>query len=161
MTPTISIVAIPADFNRWGELLSLIRRSFAYMDGVIDPPSSAHRLTLESLKEKAGAEKGFLALSGDHIVGCVFLADRDDHLYLGKLAVDPAMQGHGIGRMLVDAAEHHAVTVRKPTIELHVRIELASNHAAFAKLGFRETARIAHPGFTRPTQLAMRKVVLA
>ena len=47
-------------------------RAFASMDGVIDPPSSAHLLTVENLRDKAGRETGFLALDGDRIVGCVF-----------------------------------------------------------------------------------------
>lgn len=32
------------------EVLALIRCSFAYMDGRIDPPSSMHRLTLSALQ---------------------------------------------------------------------------------------------------------------
>ncbi len=36
-------VRIDEGFDRYEELLSLIRASFAYMDGRIDPPSSAHR----------------------------------------------------------------------------------------------------------------------
>lgn len=31
--------------NDWGAVLALIRSEFAYMDRVIDPPSSMHRLT--------------------------------------------------------------------------------------------------------------------
>ena len=31
---------------------ALIRRAFAYMDGVVDPPSSMHVMTLQSLKHQ-------------------------------------------------------------------------------------------------------------
>ena len=37
-------------------MLALVLGAFAYMDGVIDPPSSAHRLTPVSLAAKAEAE---------------------------------------------------------------------------------------------------------
>ncbi len=37
----IKIAPLPADFSDWEGLLALINEAFAYMDGVIDPPSSA------------------------------------------------------------------------------------------------------------------------
>ncbi|BCH28075.1 N-acetyltransferase [Mesorhizobium sp. L-8-10] len=156
-TDEISIVPLPAGFERWDELLGLIRRSFAPMDGVIDPPSSAHRLTSLSLEAKAREETAFLATVADRLAGCVFLADNGSHLYLGKLAIDPAFQGQGVGRRLVEAAEDHARELGRTAVELQTRIELTANHAVFGRLGFRETARTAHPGYRRPTTITMRK----
>ncbi|RUW83531.1 GNAT family N-acetyltransferase, partial [Mesorhizobium sp. M8A.F.Ca.ET.059.01.1.1] len=49
----VSITRIPADFGRWGDVLALIMRAFAFMDGIIDPPSSAHLLTADALRAKA------------------------------------------------------------------------------------------------------------
>ena len=43
------VTELAPDFARWDELLALILRAFAYMDGVIDPPSSAHLLSPEGL----------------------------------------------------------------------------------------------------------------
>jgi predicted N-acetyltransferase YhbS len=101
----IRIERIGAGFSRWQELLNLIHASFCYMDGLIDPPSSAHRLTTDGLRDKAREEIGLVAFDGDAILGCAFLAERADHIYLGKLAVAPALQGRGIGRALMAAAE--------------------------------------------------------
>ena len=145
------------DFERWEELLAVIRGSFAYMDGVIDPPSSVHRLTTETLRAKAQSEIGFLARAGDTLVGCAFIAEKADHFYLGKLAVLPACQGRGIARRLLEAAERHAVRAGKPLIELQTRVELIANQQAFRSLGFVETGRTAHPGFDRPTSVTMQK----
>ena len=47
----------------------------------------------------------------------------------------------------------------KPLLELQTRVELNGNHAAFARLGFRETERTAHAGYERPTSLTMRKAL--
>jgi GNAT superfamily N-acetyltransferase len=155
----ISVAPLPEDFARWSELLAMIRASFAYMDGVIDPPSSVHRLTPDLLAEKAAAETGFVALAADEIAGSAFLAEQSDCLYLGKLAVAPAWQGKGVGARLMRAAEEHARNVGKPVIELQTRIELTGNQHLFAKLGFAETGRTAHAGFARPTSVTMRKAV--
>lgn len=101
MSADIAVIRLPNDFGRWDELLALIKRAFAYMDGVIDPPSSAHRLTTDSLREKAATETGFLAMQDDAIVGCVFAAEHAQHFYVGKLAVEPQPSGPE-GRARVD-----------------------------------------------------------
>jgi predicted N-acetyltransferase YhbS len=155
----VSIVQLADDFNRWGEVLALIMRAFASMDGVIDPPSSAHRLTVENLRGKARQETGFLALKESEIVGCVFVLERADDLYVGKLAVAPTLQGQGIGKQLMQAVEDLAHSRGKAAIEIQTRVELTGNHAAFARLGFRETERTAHKGYDRPTSITMRKII--
>ncbi|TGQ65171.1 MAG: GNAT family N-acetyltransferase [Mesorhizobium sp.] len=129
------------------------------MDGVIDPPSSAHRMSSATLRDKARRETGLLALSGDRIVGCVFVLERADNLYVGKLAVAPECQGQGVGRRLMQTVDELARSRGKLAIELETRIELTGNHAAFARLGFRETERTAHEGYARPTSITMRKMV--
>lgn len=101
----VEIVRIDEDFGRWDELLALILSSFAYMDGVIDPPSSAHRLTLASLDRKARDEIAFAATEGGRLAGCVFCKPEPGFLYIGKLAIAPASQGKGIGRRLLTVAE--------------------------------------------------------
>lgn len=153
------IVLHVSDFQDWDALHALILRAFDYMSGRIDPPSSALALTPESLKRKADAETIFLSHLDEQLVGCAFLAEKQDHFYLGKLAVEPSLQGRGIGRALMTAAERHALAADKPVIELQTRVELVENHRTFARLGFRETARTAHAGYDRPTSLTMRKVL--
>jgi ribosomal protein S18 acetylase RimI-like enzyme len=153
----IAIAPIAPEFERWEALLALIRTAFATMDGVIDPPSSVHRLTPERLRTKAQSEIGFLAQADDAIVGCAFIAEQPDHFYLGKLAVLPACQGRGVGRRLIEAAEQHAVRAGKPLIELQTRVELTANQRAFRALGFVETGRTAHQGYDSPTSVTMRK----
>jgi len=153
----IEIVRIGDDFGRWDELLALILTSFASMDGVIDPPSSAHRLTQASLARKARDEIAFAAVENGKLVGCIFLKPEPGFLYLGKLAVAPARQGEGIGRRLLGIAEEIARERDLPALRLETRIELTGNHATFAKWGFVKTAGNTHPGFTRITSIEMQK----
>lgn len=46
--------------------------------------------------------------SGSSLVGCVFLEKNADKLYLGMLSVSPELQGQGVGRQLLSAAEAYA-----------------------------------------------------
>jgi len=153
------VTELAPDFARWDELLALILRAFAYMDGVIDPPSSAHLLSPEGLRHKAGQETAFLAVENGQIAGCVFALERATDFHVGKLAVEPGLQGRGIGGRLMRTVEDFARRRGKIAIELQTRIELTANHAAFARLGFRETERTAHEGYNRPTSITMRKVL--
>jgi predicted N-acetyltransferase YhbS len=159
MKSDIAIERLPADFDRWQELLDLIDEAFAYMDGVIDPPSSAKRLTSANLAQKARDEVCFIARDGNRLVGCAFVAERLDSLYVGKVAVAQDMQGLGVGKALIGEAEKLARERGKPMLELQTRVELVGNQAAFARLGFRETERTAHPGYNRPTSITMRKLL--
>ncbi len=157
MSEPIEIIRIGEDFRRWDELLALILSSFAYMDGIIDPPSSAHRLTLASLAQKARDEIAFAAIENGRITGCVFCKPEPGFLYIGKLAVAPASQGKGMGRRLLSVAEAIARERGLPALRLETRIELAGNHAAFARWGFARTAENSHPGFARTTSIEMQK----
>ena len=159
MSDEIVISRLPSDFTRWHDLLGLILRAFAYMDGVIDPPSSARNLTADGLREKASQETCFLARQGENIVGCIFAAEHARHVYVGKLAVEPGFQGRNVGRRLLETVETMARAAGKPVLELQARIELTGNQAAFARLGFVETERTAHAGYHRPTSVTMRKIL--
>ncbi|MDE1992240.1 MAG: GNAT family N-acetyltransferase [Rhizobiaceae bacterium] len=147
-------------FDRWDALLDLILASFAYMDGRIDPPSSAHALTPALLKEKAIKEIGYVIFESDQLAGCIFCRLEPDFLYVGKLAVLPSAQGKGIGRRLLDLAETTARDHGLDALRLETRIELLDNHATFAAWGFRKTAENRHAGFDRTTSIEMRKAIV-
>jgi predicted N-acetyltransferase YhbS len=140
----------------WRAVLDLILESFAVMEGRIDPPSSAHRLTVAEIARQAADGVVLLAEREGDLVGCVFLTRKADAMYLGKLAVKQTLQRQGHGRRLVEAAKDAARREGYAAVELQVRVELAENHAAFAAMGFREVGRTAHAGYDRPTSLTMR-----
>ena len=137
------------------EVLDLLRRAFAGMDGRIDPPSSLHRLDLGALRDSAGRAE--LWAIGTPVQACVTLTPKADALYIGKLAVEEAQRGAGLARALVEVAAARARALALPALELQTRIELVENHATFARLGFAVTAETRHPGYARPTSLTMRR----
>lgn len=154
---SVIISRIDESFDRYEELLALIMGSFAYMDGVIDPPSSAHRLTVDSLKDKARDEIGLTAEVDGRLLGCAFLRPEPDFLYVGKLAVSPEAQGSGIGSRFLTEAEAIARDLGKPTLRLETRIELTGNHRRFGAWGFVRTAEKSHAGYDRITFIEMQK----
>jgi GNAT superfamily N-acetyltransferase len=157
---TLPVEIRPANgFADWEDLLALLRRAFAFMEGRIDPPSSLHRLDAAGLAAKARAERCLLAFRGGQLVGCAFCEPRRASLYIGKLAVEPKLQGQGIGRALLARAEAEARALGLPALELQTRIELVENHRAFGQLGFVRTGETAHAGFARPTSVTMRKAL--
>lgn len=138
----------------WPALLGLIQRAFAYMEGRIDPPSSLQVLTPQGL-----AVAGEVWVLGGPAVACMVLKRQAAGLYLGKLAVDPGMQGRGLGRLMVARAEARARELGLAQIELETRVELTGNHKFYLGLGYSEISRSAHPGFDRPTSVRYGKQV--
>jgi len=58
----------------------------------------------------ATMRKGSILLAEDgvgRLLGCVYAEVRGERGYLGQLAVDPAHQGAGLGKLIVEAAEEH------------------------------------------------------
>jgi hypothetical protein len=60
---------------------------------------------------------------------------------------------------MFEVAEEVARTHGRKFLELQTRVELVENHATFAALGFKKVAESAHPGYSRPTTITMRKPV--
>lgn len=141
----------------WAAILALLRAEFAYMDGLVDPPSSLHRLTAEAIAEQARA--GEVWAIGTPPVACVFLTFRPGAVYVGKLAVAASHRRKGLATALMRLAEDRARALSLPFVELQTRVELADNHKTYLAMGFAETGRTAHPGYDRPTSVTYRKPV--
>lgn len=156
----MQLLAIDEAFADWDALLALILESFASMHPRIAPPSSALRLTLDSLREKARAEMAYAAIEDGRLLGCIFCKpEPPDCLYIGKLAVAPEAQRKGVGRRLLEAATEYAVAQGLSCLRLETRIELTENHGVFARWGFVRSADGIHPGFSRTTFIEMRKPI--
>ena len=138
-------------------MLALIQRSFAYMEGVIDPPSSMLNLTVAGL-EQAACDGVALGI-GDPLVACALCKPAGDALYVGKIVVDHSQRGKGLARALIAEAEVIARERGLAWLELQTRVELTANHQTFAALGFAKVAETAHAGYNRPTSITMRKAI--
>jgi ribosomal protein S18 acetylase RimI-like enzyme len=151
----------PAAPGEAAALLAVMRRAFAEYRGVLQPESSVFVETPDLIAEKLACGGGFIAVEGEKPVGCLIAeekAGRGSPIgYLGRLAVDPSLRRQGLAWRLMLAGEGFARDRGLKIAEVQVRIALPGNIALFQSLGYRETARRAHPGFTEPTYLVMEK----
>ncbi len=73
------------------------------------------------------------------IIGCVNLQQHDNKIYLGMLSVSPQLQGAGIGKKLLNAAEEYAKYLQIGAIYMSVisvRTELIS---WYQRYGYKDT----------------------
>lgn len=75
---------------------------------------------VQQVMEKPGSV--FLKYTGDNnsIIGCVNLQLNGDKLYLGMFSVSPQLQGGGVGRLLLQAAEEYAHSISCRVIYMSV-----------------------------------------
>ena len=95
---------------------------------------------------------------GDVIVGVLDLDPHEDHLWLENVAVLPARQGAGLGRLLLEHAEAVARERGLPEIRLLTNDRYVSNIAMYERHGYAETHRQPHLGtdlvyFAKPIEL--------
>lgn len=146
---------IPADSPYLADILALLRRAFAYMDGRIDPPSSLHHLSVEQIAKQC--DSGEVWGVGQPPRACIFFTVKEPALYLGKFAISKELRGQGLARKFIELAERRATALGLSYLELETRIELTENHHAFAALGFVKTGETSHDGYDRVTSILMQK----
>ena len=154
---TDSILIRKAGANEAAALLDLMRRAFAEYSGVLKPESSVFVETETVLAGKLAEGGGFVAEESGRLVGCVIAETKEAKGYLGRLAVDPAVRRRGVAQRLMQAGEDFMRARGLRAVEINVRIALTGNIALFEALGYRETRRLAHPGWAEPTYLVMEK----
>ena len=95
----------------------------------------------------------FLVADGaDALVACAYVELHGTRAYMGMLAVDPSMQGRGLGRRMIAAVENRAIDACCSSIDIKIvdrRVELPPLYRA---LGFRDngTAPFDDPLLTKP-----------
>ncbi len=85
-------------------------------------------------------------------VGCCALVNKDDDTFeLAKMAVSPAHQGRGLGKVLLDSCVQRGKLAGKKRLTLETNSGLHAALALYRKFGFVEIPRAAWPPmeFTR------------
>lgn len=136
---------------------SILRAAFEEFRGRLDPPSSAHAETAETVREKMKTAGVILALAGEEAAGCIFCQPGEGRLYFSRLAVLPTHRRQGLGRALIEQIEERARAMRLPRVRLGVRIALDRQRTYYERMGYRVVESATHPGYTEPTYVFMEK----
>lgn len=72
-----------------------------------------------------------------------------DAYFIENIAIDPARQGEGLGRQLMDHAIGEAKRRRLSAIRLYTNAAMTENLSMYAHMGFVETHRAVEKGFDR------------
>jgi PncC family amidohydrolase len=136
-----------------GEVLTVQRAAFvseAQIYGSAD--MSPLTQTLEQLEAELHTAQGWVARRRGRLVGAVRARETDDVLLIGRIAIAPDMQGEGIGRRLLAAAENASSA---SVAELFTGSLSEANIRLYESCGYSETQRIEQGDGT--AQVFMRK----
>ena len=87
--------------------------------------------------------------AGDTVAGYMIAWPEADAYFIDSIAVDPAGQGRGFGRHLMDHAEREARRHGLAAIRLYTNAAMSENLSLYEHLGFVETHRAIDQGFNR------------
>lgn len=127
----------PADA---GEVLTVQRAAFvseALIYGDADMPPLTQ--TLEELRAELAECGGWVARQDGRLVGAIRTRETPDLLLIGRIAIAPDMQGQGIGRQLLQAAEDDSDA---PEAELFTGSLSEANLQLYQRCGYVETQRV-------------------
>ncbi len=147
------VVIAPLTAADAGEVLTIQRAAFvseAAIYGSVDMPPLTQ--TVAEMEAELTSERGLGARIDGRLVGAIRFVEDDDLLLIGRIAIAPDMQGEGIGRKLLDAAEH-ASDAREA--ELFTGSLSEANIRLYESCGYEERERV--PQGDGTAQVFLRK----
>ncbi|WP_144795655.1 GNAT family N-acetyltransferase [Microbacterium paludicola] len=136
-----------------GEVLTVQRAAFmseALIYGSVDMPPLTQ--TLEQLETEIAENDGWVAHAGTRLVGALRAIQDGELLLIGRIAIAPDMQGEGIGRALLEAAEQGSTAAEA---ELFTGSLSEANIRLYERCGYAESQRVPQDDGTE--QVFLRK----
>jgi ribosomal protein S18 acetylase RimI-like enzyme len=128
----------PADAPR---LTELVQAAYGhYVERLDGPP----RPMTDDYDDVVRTQRVTVAERGDRVVGLIVLGIDDEGFFVDNVAVDPADQGGGVGRALLEHAEAEARRAGFDSIYLYTHERLVENLALYARIGYVEYDRRLH-----------------
>ena len=91
--------------------------------------------------EEIAKNQVWVVLSGDQVIGGLFLVPHDGYMKLANVAVHPDHGGMGLGRKLMALSEREARQQGYGEMRLNTHVEMPENVLFYVRLGWEETAR--------------------
>lgn len=98
---------------------------------------------------RVAAGRTYVLTDGDAVAGLVVLVPEGTELLVENVAVNPAYQGRGYGRVLMEFAEERARATGASGLALYTHELMTENQRIYARLGYTETERRHEHGFAR------------
>ena len=89
----------------------------------------------------------WIAVDKGRVHGVIVLVPEADHLFIANVAVEPAHQGHGLGRSLMTFAEDEAARRGLTELRLYTNELMIENVDIYGRLGFDEVERRTEDGY--------------
>jgi ribosomal protein S18 acetylase RimI-like enzyme len=124
-----------ADVPDLDALVRLINSAFR----VEQPFIEGDRIDAEDVRSYMAKGKFLVAGNSSSLAASVYVELRGDRGYLGLLGVDPARQGTGLGRRMMDAAENYFREAGCQAVDLRVISARTPLPAFYRHLGYVET----------------------
>ncbi|MBB3640616.1 GNAT family N-acetyltransferase [Variovorax atrisoli] len=96
----------------------------------------------------------WVAQQQERIVAALVLDVTDEGFLIDVIAVRPAQQGTGVGRALLELAEHEALRQGHDSVYLFTNEKMTENRALYERIGYVEYKRLA---FAERTRVFLRK----
>ncbi|KAJ0424509.1 acyl-CoA N-acyltransferase [Aspergillus carlsbadensis] len=151
-SPQFQIIkATPADISR---IKSMITAAFTkYIERIGKPPAPmlADYSDLIQTHEVYVLQDNVGNTNESAIQGSIILEadDESNTLEVGSLVVDPATQGRGYGRLLMEFAEERARAQGRRGLTLYTNVKMWENLGLYRRLGFVEVERRVQDGYER------------
>lgn len=144
-TPAIKALitaAFTKYIERMGKPPAPMLTDYTNLDGVFVLTAAAP-LTLTQSNLNAGNDT--------IILGSITLTEdpETDSIKVNNLVVDPAAQGRGFGRVLMEFAETRAREAGREAVSLATNVKMVENIGLYKKLGFVEAGRGVQDGYER------------
>jgi ribosomal protein S18 acetylase RimI-like enzyme len=152
MSPARVVVrtAVPSDAAAVAALVQRAYRGEASRVGWTTEADllDGQRIDVVGVAAKIGGAAGQVLVGvdpADHLVACCEIESRGSVAYFGMFAVEPALQGSGLGRLMLESAEQRAVDLWAVTsIEMTVIAQRTELIDWYVRRGY------VHTGETRP-----------
>jgi ribosomal protein S18 acetylase RimI-like enzyme len=143
MIPTRPIAIRQADLPDLGAVQWISAEAYipAYMAalGVIPKPA------VEDYQPRSERGEVWLLGADGESVGLIVLEERPDHQVVYSIAVEPAQQGKGHARTLLEFSEQQAVAGGRSELRLYTNTRVDRNIAIYRQCDFVETGARPHP----------------
>jgi ribosomal protein S18 acetylase RimI-like enzyme len=122
-----------------------------YVDRIGKPPAPMTTDWRAMLQSQSHEVWTLRKTPDDELVGAIVLQGDRTHgaLKINNVVVEPAFQGRGYGKLLLDFAEQAARTKRLRKMSLFTNVLMYENMRLYPKLGFTEVERKHEDGYDR------------